>query len=143
MGLYSASLDTEYRDPREARTTFHHDQSDDRIIVEVNQKVDGVLKQNAEMRNSSDGFDKARDVLHAAQIPTAVYQKMIKKHGLDPTCPGFQAELLILLDSDEYSYLKTTEYKVASRGKRKYFHSAQTELRPVYKADKSDGIIKP
>lgn len=138
MGLYSMNLDPG-KSRHENRATIHVDQSDGRIIVDYNQDVSRVLRDNHDMRVNGDGFNKSRDMLHAAQIPTNVFQKMVKEIGLHPSDPGFQPALLQMLEDPDYEYLKTTTYKVASRRKQ-YFHSSAAEMRPVYK---SEEIVNP
>jgi hypothetical protein len=100
--------------------------------------VSRVMRRNRELRNSGhDGYTKDRTMRRAATIEPFVAELWRVKHKVDILNPDHRQKVLELLDSPEYSNLKTVDAKLSKRPIRTYF-KASTVSRPA-----PGTIIKP
>ena len=91
---------------------FHYDPITDTTAVETVQNVDPVLEANKERANSEQYTkDGIKDSMwHYASIPIVVQMRWLAEYGREnwPLRPGNEKLLFRLLNSPEWSYLKTT-----------------------------------
>jgi hypothetical protein len=92
--------------------------------------IDLAMKRNREMRNrGDDGYTRDRTMRRAATIEPFVAELWRVKHGVDILNPNHREKVLELLDSPEYSGLKTVDAKLSRKRIRTYF-KASTVARP-------------
>lgn len=92
--------------------------------------IDRALRRNRDLRNSGhDGYTQDRTMRRAATIEPFVAELWRVKHGVDILNPNHREKVLELLDSPEYSNLKTVDAKLSRRRARTYF-KASTVTRP-------------
>jgi hypothetical protein len=77
-------------------------------VIKYTQDVAPILEDNIKFQNSgSDGYNKARDLVHAAHIPAMVIIEWKQKYGFDMLKPNYDRNVLKrLLNSSEYQYLR-------------------------------------
>lgn len=69
--------------------------------------TNAILSSNREFNNNHDGYTPSRELQHVASIPMSVVMLWIEKYGVDPTARGNEALLMRLLNSNEWSDLRT------------------------------------
>lgn len=100
--------------------------------------IQRVLKRNKDLRNSGhDGYTQDRTMRRAATIEPFVAELWRVKHGVDVLNPNHREKVFELLDSPEYSAIKTVDAKLSKRPVRSYLR-ASTTPRPA-----PGTIIKP
>lgn len=72
------------------------------------QSIEEILERNK--RSQNEGFDKSKDVWHAAHIPIGIMYEWITKHGVNAWDPAHRDGVVKLLDSDEYRWLRVNEF---------------------------------
>ena len=105
-------------DPLTGITQYHeYDSLTKRTTIETVQDVTPFLERNKMLRNdenySRDGIKN--EWWHAATIPNVVQYKWLKDYGVDIYNPDHTQRVNQLLDSPEWSYLKTTAGKIGKR----------------------------
>ena len=99
-------------DPLTGMTTSLHFQGDDmRIVHEQDASVvRGILDGNQRLANSWELTRKgvSKDMVHYARVPAAVIMEWRTKYGVDFYNPDHRKRVFELLNSREYSKLKTT-----------------------------------
>jgi hypothetical protein len=91
---------------------FHYDQMTGDVHIETRQDVDPILDDNRTLRNDEqytrDGIKNGE--WHFARIPIWVQVKWLNEYGREnwPMHPKNSKLLFRLLNSSEWSYLKTT-----------------------------------
>lgn len=64
------------------KTIFHYDRTEDRAVIERVQDVEPVLDYNARLRQVTDGYNKARDMKHVAEVPMVLIEKWANEAGI-------------------------------------------------------------
>lgn len=63
-------------------TRLHYDHGADRLVIERVQDVEPILDNNARLRQISDGYNKARDMKHVAEVPMVLVEKWAAEDGI-------------------------------------------------------------
>lgn len=95
------------------KTYHHYDEDTGLSRIETVQDVTPHLETAQAMRND-DSYSKdgvKNEMLHYARVPNVVAMIWKKKHGVDAYNQHHHKEVFKLLNSPEYSYLKTTKMK--------------------------------
>ena len=58
----------------------------------------------------NDGFDRSRDMWHAARVPIGIMFEWKEKFGIEFWNPNHKAGVMRLLNSNEYRYLRVNEF---------------------------------
>lgn len=98
-------------DPEAGITTYHHyDEATETAAIETVQDTTPVLEINKAQQN--EGFDKRRDLWHAATIPAVVQLEWMTKYGVDLYNKDHWPAVKRLLNSNEYRHLRRNEFKL-------------------------------
>lgn len=65
---------------------------------------------DANKSQQTDGFDRRKDMWHAARIPASVLIEWITKYGIDLYNPSHKQGVRRLLNSNEYAHLRTNNF---------------------------------
>ncbi|MCW5730427.1 MAG: hypothetical protein KIT20_06705 [Alphaproteobacteria bacterium] len=88
---------------------LHEDPATGRFAIESRAEVGAVLERNRALRGANDGYSPSRELRRVASIPPIVQLLWIERYGADPLAPGNEALLRRLLNSSEWSHLRTSE----------------------------------
>lgn len=83
---------------------------DENIVDELVQDVEPILDMNRRFRNGDrphtpmDGF-----AIKVAAIPLVIVETWLTKYGVDVNNPAHRPRMIALLNSSEWSYLKTVD----------------------------------
>lgn len=88
---------------------LHEDPAGGGFAIESRADVTAVLERNRALRAAGDGYSPSRELRHVASIPPVVQLVWIERYGADPLAPGNEALLRRLLNSSEWSHLRTSE----------------------------------
>lgn len=91
------------------REYLHLDAADGSFAIETVGEVAGTLAANAQRRSAGDGYSSSRELRHVASIPPVVQLIWIRRYGADPLAPGNGDLLRRVLNSSEWSLLRTSE----------------------------------
>lgn len=67
---------------------------------------------DANKAQQADGFDRKANMWHAARIPASVIMEWISKHGVNLYNPEHKSGVRRLLNSSEYSHLRTGNFRL-------------------------------
>lgn len=81
---------------------------DETFAVRTTQDVEPILDLNKALQTDGDGYSKSRELRHYASIPLVVAEKWMNEHGVDVFNPNHKPAVRRLLESNEYSYLRTS-----------------------------------
>jgi hypothetical protein len=84
---------------------FHHDETEDRSVIEYDQDVQPILDSNKELQNHGEN-GRMGDMVHVASIPSSVQLKWLLEHGVDIMNKDHMPGVKRLLNSNEWRYLK-------------------------------------
>lgn len=91
---------------------FHFDSLTGDVHIETVQDVSGILDDNLARRNDEDYTKQGieNEMWHYARVPVVVQMRWLSEYGSKnwPMRPGNEKLLFRLLNSPEWSYLKTT-----------------------------------
>lgn len=91
------------------------------------ESIQTVLKANKELRNNGhDGYTKDRTMRRAARITPFVAELWRVKHGVDVLNPAHREKVFELLDSPDYSSIKTVHARLSKRATRSYLRASTT-----------------
>jgi hypothetical protein len=81
--------------------------ADDFTIVRT-QDVEPILDRNKALQNHGhNGWTNSRNFRHVAEIPLAIAEKWMNEHGVDVFNPDHKPAVRRLLNSSDWSYLRT------------------------------------
>lgn len=84
------------------------DDANGRFVFHATQDVEAILDRNKELANDPGrGYTPSRDMRHVAEIPLIVAEDWKNKYGLDWANKDHWPGIRRLLNSSEYSYLRT------------------------------------
>jgi len=90
-------------------TTYHdYDHDTKTTIITSEQDVSGITDLNKAQQN--EGFDKRKDMWHAASIPIVVQMEWMTKFGVDLMNEDHMPAVKRLLNSNEYSHLRRNNF---------------------------------
>tara|TARA_R110000803_G_scaffold49672_2_gene103339 strand:+ start:5638 stop:5952 length:315 start_codon:yes stop_codon:yes gene_type:complete len=96
-------------DPLTKIRTFHdYDEATDTTIIHTEQDTSDITDLNKAQQN--DGFDKRKDMWHAASIPIVVQMEWMTKFGVDLMNKDHMQGVKRLLNSSEYSHLRRNNF---------------------------------
>jgi hypothetical protein len=93
-------------------TKYTHDEPDDLFVVQKQQDVEPILKNNHALRTLNDGFTPSRDMKRIASIPMIVINHWREKLGIDIYDPNDLKKVKQLLNDPDWQYLKTSDGRV-------------------------------
>lgn len=95
---------------------FEYHEPTDTTVIHYEQDISGLLDQNKALAADDDRTRKGikEGMVHYARVPSVIIMKWRTEHGIDFFNPNHKAGVFRLLNSPEYSYLKTT--KINHRG---------------------------
>jgi hypothetical protein len=84
--------------------------ADGKVTLSHEQDVSAILTKNMESRNDDDKTKRGikNDWWKYATVPAVVEIEWMTKYGVRMSDPGHKKKVFQLLNSREYSYLKTT-----------------------------------
>ena len=85
---------------------------DDGETWNIRYEQDTAPVLDANKAQQSEGFDRRRDMWHAARIPAAVQMEWLTKYGIDIWNPNHKAGVKRLLNSSEYAHLRTNQFRL-------------------------------
>ena len=95
--------------------TYYWDDVTSTVVIKNTYDVSSVLEQNKRLKNSTIDKRFGKGLMHhMAEIPNVFIHKFKVEHGLDVFSkdPADQRKLRRLLESPEYSFLKTNVKKL-------------------------------
>lgn len=96
-----------YNDPV-AGLTHTIDRLDDQtVVIKTGGDVEAVLEANKHDANHGSNWSPSRDLKHVARIPQEIYMKWLHEFGIDALNPDHRGAVRKLLNSNEWSYLRT------------------------------------
>lgn len=84
-----------------------YDVDDETIGIRHVQDVEAILDANKHDHNHVSGYSPTRDIKHVARIPLIVAMIWLKQYGVDVLNKDHKAAVARLLNSNEWSYLRT------------------------------------
>lgn len=98
---------------------FVRDDGNGGMEIATQQDVGEILEQNKAMANHNDGYSPDKFLRRAASIPVTIIAKWMTEEGWDPysSDPDCQRKLAQKLDSNEYRYLRTAEFRLGDSWK--------------------------
>ena len=98
-------------DPLTGLMQFHtYDESEDKTYISYEEDVQGLLDRNKEEQNH--GHHRMGDGYFAASVPATVQMKWLIEYGIDMANPDHKPAWIKLLNSNEWSHLKRTPFKL-------------------------------
>ena len=92
-------------------STYHdYDHDTDTTFITTEQDIQSILDDNKESRNH--GLDKKGEFWKAASVPIVVQMEWLTKYGIDMMNPDHIGGVKRLLNSSDYAYLRTNEFKL-------------------------------
>jgi hypothetical protein len=92
-----------------AGLTHTIDRVDDKtIVVKSGGDVQSVLDANKHDANHAANWSADRSLKHVARIPQEIYMKWLHEFGVDVLNPDHRPAVRKLLNSNEWSYLRTS-----------------------------------
>jgi hypothetical protein len=85
---------------------------DGKIVVRHTQDVEPILRENAILREMTDGYSPSKDLLHIASIPEIVLEKWYREEGLCLLDRNHWPAIMKKLRSSEYAYLRTSNKRI-------------------------------
>src|SRR5882724_1874833 len=76
-------------------------------VIESVQDVEPILERNKALQNSTDGYTPSRDMKFVATIPPIIEMKWRTELGIDINNRNHWPAVKRLLNSSEWSYLRT------------------------------------
>jgi hypothetical protein len=87
--------------------TFEYDESEDKAYIHRVADVSSLIEQNKRFQNDgSDGYNKARDMVHQAHIPIDVIYLWMTKYGVNVFDKDHMPAVKRLLNSNEWRFLR-------------------------------------
>lgn len=77
------------------------------IAVVASQDTSTILDANKSEHLYGDGYTPSRDLRHVARIPLIVAEMWLNQYGVDVLNQDHKAAVIRLLNSNEWSYLRT------------------------------------
>jgi hypothetical protein len=81
---------------------------DKTVVVKSHGDVEAVLDANKHDVNHGAHWSPSRDLKHVARIPQAIYLKWLHELGVDALNPDHRLAVRRLLNSNEWSHLRTS-----------------------------------
>jgi hypothetical protein len=96
-------------DPFTKIKTFHdYDETTDTTFIHTEQDTTDVTDLNKAQQN--EGFDKRKDMWHAASIPIVVQMEWMTKYGVDLMNKDHMPGVKRLLNSSDYAHLRRNNF---------------------------------
>ena len=93
-----------------ATETFEYDESEGKSYIHRVTDVSPIIEDNKRKQtNGTNGFNKARDNVHVAHIPSDVMYIWLTKYGVRAWDRNHWPAVKRLLNSNEWRYLRTSE----------------------------------
>lgn len=91
--------------------TFDFDEATGTAIIKRVEDVEPVIEANKRSLTSGhNGYTPSKDMRLAASIPIGVVYEWLTKHGVNLFDKNHEAGVRRLLNSNEYRYLRTSEF---------------------------------
>jgi len=100
--------------------TMEYDYATDQIITHRRFDNEPLLRKNAEMRNADDGYTKDRTWRRVASISPGIAEAWLKHENVNIYDDADMPKVLALLDSKEWSQLKTSDGHLSKKPLRSY-----------------------
>lgn len=94
--------------------------SDGTLLFKATQDVAPILERNKAMAAHNNGYTPSKDMRRVASIPVSIQYKWLTEEGWDCLSPDAdcQRKLCQKLDSSEYMYLRTAEFRLGDHWRK-------------------------
>jgi len=96
------------------RKALLSDQGDGKIRVRYVEDVEPILERNKALQNNPGRYERQKKagLVHVGSIPPTVQIEWMRRYGVNIYDKNATKKVMALLNSPEWSYLKTTRKKV-------------------------------